>query len=139
MEGRWLQCNGVAVSRTTYALLFAYLNSLTPALPFGTGDSVTTFNLPDARGRIAVAEGENTSVDDMGDSDGVAIANRRPQHYHNAQVGGRLVGGTVPVAAAFDSTAMATQTPTRPRPGSTNNILNAPAHIVLGSYFVKYN
>jgi len=135
VEGRWLQCNGVAVSRSTYSLLFNYLNSLSPALPFGAGDGVTTFTLPDARGRIAVAEGENSSVDDMGDSDGVAVANRRPQHYHNTQVGVTSAGGTIPVSAGFDS-AITNTYPTTP--GSTNNIINAPAHVVLGSYFIKY-
>ena len=54
VEGRWLECNGVAVSRTTYSTLFNYLNSLAPALPFGAGNGSTTFNLPDFRGRMPV-------------------------------------------------------------------------------------
>ena len=41
----WLVCDGQAVSRTTYATLFAYLSTT-----YGIGDGSTTFNLPDLRG-----------------------------------------------------------------------------------------
>ncbi|WP_313739414.1 phage tail protein [Pseudomonas sp.] len=41
----WLKRNGAAVSRTTYAALFARIGTT-----FGAGDGSTTFNLPDARG-----------------------------------------------------------------------------------------
>ena len=46
---RWLVCNGRAISRTTYAALFAAL-----ATAYGTGDGSTTFNIPDLRGRVPV-------------------------------------------------------------------------------------
>lgn len=135
VESRWLQCNGAAVSRTTYATLFNLLNALSPALPFGNGNGSTTFNLPDFRGRLPVAEGTHSSVDDIGDSDGVTLASRRPQHYHNSQYGTTSVGGSVPVAAQFDNSVTNTYPTT---PGSTDNILNAPAHLVFGSFFIKY-
>lgn len=41
----WLKRNGAAVSRTTYAALFAKIGTV-----WGAGDGSTTFNLPDARG-----------------------------------------------------------------------------------------
>lgn len=41
----FLFCNGAAVSRTTYAKLFAGIGTI-----FGVGDGSTTFNLPDLRG-----------------------------------------------------------------------------------------
>lgn len=41
-----LVCNGSAVSRTTYAALFAAIGEA-----WGAGDGSTTFNLPDFRGR----------------------------------------------------------------------------------------
>ena len=37
----WLPCNGAAVSRTTYAILFSAIGTT-----FGAGDGVTTFNVP---------------------------------------------------------------------------------------------
>lgn len=40
-----LECNGAAISRTTYATLFAKIGTV-----FGAGDGTTTFNLPDLRG-----------------------------------------------------------------------------------------
>lgn len=43
----WLECNGAAVSRTTYANLFAAIGTV-----YGVGNGVTTFNLPDLRGRF---------------------------------------------------------------------------------------
>jgi microcystin-dependent protein len=41
----WLYCNGDAVSRSTYADLFAAIGTT-----YGVGDGSTTFNLPDLRG-----------------------------------------------------------------------------------------
>ncbi|MEK7327566.1 MAG: tail fiber protein, partial [Chloroflexota bacterium] len=45
----YLLANGAAVSRTTYADLFAVYSTT-----YGTGDGSTTFNLPDFRGRNAL-------------------------------------------------------------------------------------
>ncbi len=41
----WLECNGAAVSRTTYADLFSAIGTA-----WGEGDGSTTFNIPDMRG-----------------------------------------------------------------------------------------
>lgn len=54
----WLLCDGSAVSRTTYAALFAVIGT-----SYGTGNGTTTFNLPDLRGRVAAG------LDNMGGSD----------------------------------------------------------------------
>jgi microcystin-dependent protein len=43
----WLLCDGSAVSRTTYADLFAAISTT-----WGTGDGSTTFNVPDLRGQF---------------------------------------------------------------------------------------
>lgn len=51
----WLFAYGQAVSRTTYAGLFARLSTT-----YGAGDGSTTFNLPDLRGRLVAGK------DDMG-------------------------------------------------------------------------
>jgi microcystin-dependent protein len=55
--GGWLLCYGQAVSRTTYAALFAVVSTT-----YGTGDGSTTFNVPDMRGRVVAGK------DDMGGS-----------------------------------------------------------------------
>lgn len=130
VEGRWLQCNGVAVSRTTYATLFNYLNSLSPALPFGTGDGSTTFNLPDLRGRTVYAEGEHTDVDVIGDSDGAAIANRTPSHFH-VQSHRDGTGGSDALRGGNNVLQFLGNT-------SGSGVQDKPAYLVVGSYFIKY-
>jgi hypothetical protein len=50
----WLQCNGAAVSRTTYAALFAVVGT-----KYGSGDGSTTFNLPNLHHKFI--EGTNTT------------------------------------------------------------------------------
>lgn len=45
----WYLCFGQAVSRVTYSVLFAVIGTV-----YGSGDGVTTFNLPDFRGTISV-------------------------------------------------------------------------------------
>ena len=59
----YLVCDGSAVSRTTYAALFAALTVTVngvDTLPWGDGDGSTTFNLPDFRGRTAIGSGTGT-------------------------------------------------------------------------------
>jgi microcystin-dependent protein len=53
----WFLCYGQAISRTTYAELFAVISTT-----FGTGDGSTTFNVPDLRGR------SSSGKDNMGGS-----------------------------------------------------------------------
>lgn len=53
----WLLCYGQAISRTTYAGLFATIGTA-----YGIGDGTTTFNLPDKRGRASIG------ADNMGGS-----------------------------------------------------------------------
>ena len=54
VPGGYLLCNGAAVSRTTYAKLFAVIGGT-----YGSGDGSTTFNLPNLIGRYI--EGEVTA------------------------------------------------------------------------------
>jgi len=54
----WLECNGAAISRTTYANLFAAIGTL-----YGAGNGTTTFNLPDLRGMFVRGWDNGRSVD----------------------------------------------------------------------------
>lgn len=71
----WLVCNGSAVSRTTYADLFAVVSTR-----FGTGDGSTTFNIPDLQGyqlvgaNLASGSIDNTSTYRVGSVDAASIA-----------------------------------------------------------------
>lgn len=51
----WLAANGSAVSRTTYAALFAAIGTT-----YGAGDGNTTFTLPDLRGYFVRGSGTNS-------------------------------------------------------------------------------
>lgn len=107
----WLLCDGTAVSRTTYAALYAVVGDR-----FGIGDGSTTFNLPDLRGRF-VRGWSNQSTNDpdrfsriamnpggatgnnvgsvQGDAtakNGLALAD--PGHSHVERGNGNTQGGT---------------------------------------------
>lgn len=54
----YLECNGAAVSRTTYAALFAVIGTT-----FGSGDGSTTFNLPQTRGEFVRGWDNSRGID----------------------------------------------------------------------------
>lgn len=54
----WLKCNGAAISRTTYADLFAAIGTA-----WGVGNGSTTFNLPDLRGEFLRAWDDGRGAD----------------------------------------------------------------------------
>ena len=54
----WLKANGAAVSRTTYAALFAAIGTR-----YGAGNGSTTFNLPDLRGEFLRGFDDGRGID----------------------------------------------------------------------------
>ena len=54
----FLKCNGAAVSRTTYDVLFAAIGET-----FGVGDGSTTFNVPDLRGEFLRSLDDGAGID----------------------------------------------------------------------------
>ena len=54
----YLECNGAAVSRTTYASLFTALGTR-----YGAGNGSTTFNLPDMRGQFVRGWANGSTID----------------------------------------------------------------------------
>ena len=88
----WLLCDGSAVSRTTYATLFAVLGTT-----YGTGDGSTTFNLPNIKGRVTVGrDSGQTEFDTLGETGGAKThtltAAEIPSHTHGVFGGGVPVG-----------------------------------------------
>lgn len=73
----WLACEGAAVSRTTYAGLFAAIGTT-----FGVGDGSTTFNVPDMRGEFARGW-DNTRGVDPSRAFGSAQADELEAHVHS--------------------------------------------------------
>ncbi|HFC8546142.1 TPA: phage tail protein [Neisseria lactamica] len=69
----WLKANGAAVSRTTYAALFAAIG-----ITYGAGNGSTTFNLPDLRGEFMRGWDDGRGIDRgraFGSAQGDAIRN----------------------------------------------------------------
>ena len=72
-----LLCNGAAVSRTTYASLFAVVSTV-----FGVGDGSTTFNVPDFRDRMPIGAGTTYSANSSGGSANAVVVD----HTHTMSV-----------------------------------------------------
>lgn len=72
----WLKCNGQAVSRTTYANLFAAIGTT-----FGTGNGSTTFNVPDLRGEFLRGLDDGRGID-TGRAIGTSQSDQNKQHNH---------------------------------------------------------
>lgn len=98
--------DGTAVSRTTFARLFAAIGVL-----WGVGDGSTTFNLPDIRGRMILGAGQGSGLTNRviatsgGAEDVIQSILTMAGHSHNFYV---FAGGNVnsdPYPAAVDSTA----------------------------------
>lgn len=79
----WQKCDGSAISRTTYADLFAVVG-----VEFGVGDGSTTFNVPDMSGKfpIGIDAGGDTDFDAMAETGGekthVLLEAELAQHTH---------------------------------------------------------
>jgi microcystin-dependent protein len=84
----WLLCDGSAVSRTTYAKLFAVCSTA-----YGTGDGSSTFNLPNLKGKVPVGkDAAQTEFDTLGETGGekthllTSAESGLPAHTHGFDV-----------------------------------------------------
>ena len=79
----WLKCDGRAVFRDAYPALFAVIGT-----SFGAGNGSTTFNVPDARGRVAGAVGQGSGLtsrsigNQVGAESHVLATGEMPSHTH---------------------------------------------------------
>ena len=98
--------NGLAVSRTTYASLFAAIGTT-----YGAGDGSTTFNLPDSRGRVAV----NISTVDLefnvmgekyGEKSHVNTIAELPSHVHDQYVSANSGGSSIRIDYSTDASSV---------------------------------
>jgi microcystin-dependent protein len=112
----WLSCDGGAVSRTTYATLFA-----TVGTTYGSGNGSTTFNVPDLRGEFVRGWDDGRGVD-SGRGFGTTQSDEIKSHSHtisHSSISGVSAGGQIAGGSPPNSTTSPTQatggTETRPR------------------------
>ena len=89
----WLLCDGGAVSRTTYAALFAAIGTT-----YGAGNGSSTFNLPNLKGRVPVGlDASQVEFDVRGETGGAKThtlsAAEMPQHTHGLRASGDEASG----------------------------------------------
>lgn len=76
----WLIADGSAVSRTTYAALFAVCGTT-----YGAGNGTTTFNLPNLQNRVPVGSGGSYSRGGTGGASTVTLTTSQiPSHDHGS-------------------------------------------------------
>jgi microcystin-dependent protein len=115
-------CNGQLLSIAENDALYALLGTT-----YG-GDGVTTFGLPDLRGRIPIGQGQgpglaNYTLGQIGGAETVTLSTAQmPGHTHSIAVGGTATTTTAAnnvVAQATTNAFAATGTPTVSLAGST--------------------
>jgi microcystin-dependent protein len=143
----YLMCDGSEVSRTQYAALYAAIGTI-----YGGGDGVTTFNLPDLRGRAPFGR------DDMGGTAASRVTNtgtgnpnidgttlgaaggadrhqltipQMPEHTHDY-----FRAGSQGSSVLVDDGLTIFQTPTSPAGGDEPHPQMPPAIIL--NYIIKY-
>jgi microcystin-dependent protein len=133
----WLQCDGSAVSRTTYADLFTAIGTT-----FGDGDESTTFNLPDLRGEFIRGWADDRSVD-TGRTFGSSQLDAFQGHFHTVSgqeefqrqlgTGGRAFRGTADRTLPLVTEPMTDGTNGTPRTAAETR----PRNVAL-MYCIKY-
>jgi len=77
----FLECDGTAVSRTTYSALFAIIGTT-----YGSGDGSSTFNLPDLQDNVIIGKSNNKALGSTGGANATANA---------GNVGGSTANATI--------------------------------------------
>jgi microcystin-dependent protein len=145
----WLICNGSAISRTTYADLYNIIGTT-----YGTGDTTTTFNIPDIRTRVPVglnSSGTFNALNNKGGTETEALTvGQIPSHTHYTfSNDARTVGATVGSVIDFVSSPVRslqvgstsgnyimTSTGNAPTVGLTSSVGSGTAHTNLQPYIV---
>ena len=94
----YLLCNGGAVSRTTYADLFAVISTT-----YGAGDGSTTFNVPNLQGKMPQGYDGNTY-----NLAGTGGANTVTVSVTNNQAATNATNQSVTITGSIDNTSLTT-------------------------------
>jgi len=115
----FLECNGAAVSRSTYSALFAIVGTT-----YGAGDGASTFNLPDLQDNVAMGKSGTKALASTGGANTVAAS---------GNVGGSTANATLSTAQlASHAHPLRQQISPNPNPTSTaiptSNTRNLDSH-----------
>ena len=137
----WLLCDGSAVSRSTYARLFAAIGT-----SYGAGNGVTTFNTPDLKGRVPTGlDAGQTEFQTCGKSGGAKThslsAAEMPAHSHKLRLSDAEASGygLVTGAVGFANRVLISGTPgttSSDTAGSSAPHNNLSPYLVL-NYLIK--
>jgi microcystin-dependent protein len=111
----FLLCYGQAISRTTYANLFAVIGTAA-----GAGDGSTTFNVPDYRGRVGAGKDDmggvsaarlntlaSTTLGTAGGAQTHTLSSAEmPSHTHTSSNTNRLVDPPIPIGLSGSGAVM---------------------------------
>ncbi len=100
----FLECNGAAVSRSTYSALFAIVGTT-----YGAGDGSSTFNVPDLQDNVPVGKSNNKALASTGGANTVAST---------GNVGGSTANATLSTSQLASHTHNVT---TKKYPSGANN------------------
>ena len=128
-------CDGQAISRTTYATLFGVVG-----VTYGAGDTTTTFNVPNLKGRVPVGlDSTQVEFDGLGETAGVKAVTlditQIPAHSHGGQVVlgvGQAIG-----TSGIDATTIGNSQPSTGSAGGGLSHDNLQPYIVV-NYLIKY-
>ncbi len=116
----FFECDGSAVSRTTYAELFAIIGTL-----YGVGDGSTTFNIPDLRGEFIRGWDNGRGVDP---ARAIGSAQGDQFEVHTHELNTRNVYDTT---AGGSADAAAAGTPSGSFTGATGGTETRPRNVAL--------
>jgi microcystin-dependent protein len=94
----FLECDGTAVSRSTYAALFAVVGTT-----YGIGDGSTTFNVPNLADNVAVGKSNNKALGTTGGANTVTPTGNVAGSTANATLStGQLASHSHPGGGSFN-------------------------------------
>ena len=110
----FLECNGAAVSRTTYSALFAIVGTT-----YGAGDGSSTFNVPDLQDNVAVGKSNNKNLGSSGGANTVTST---------GNVGGSTANATLSTAQLASHSHNRTTREAPPHSGGSGNPVGNPTN-----------
>jgi microcystin-dependent protein len=123
----FLECNGAAVSRSTYSDLFGVISTT-----YGAGDGSSTFNVPDLQDKVAVSKSNNKNLASTGGANTVQSTGNIGGATANASIStAQLASHSHPQGAAVGprSPSAPPGNPIKASPGSeTGNTGSGDAH-----------